>query len=274
MLRVSEQHSKSREAKVTTTVHNIKCQAGGTPHGHSTAAQVRQCYNLAAKSNIDQKLDSAFGPIDGDALTKSSVKPMTFVDPDPATEPQVKYLNGLLQKRVWEGKLAPGIQETVDHYLAGRQVYSEEVHQAISVLKKCDRKEPVEKLAPKLADVMAAPTKTPGIKEMAKEIGEGRFATRVTEGGKLRFFLISYSRKGFLRISEYASDVRYPREWKEYAGILRAILRDGAENARLTFAQELGRCTACHRALTDENNPYKVLGYGPECGPKHAGGSL
>jgi hypothetical protein len=44
---------------------------------------------------------------------------------------------------------------------------------------------------------------------------------------------------------------------------LKAIEAAGYEAARMTFAQELGRCYNCGKTLTDDTS--RELGIGPKC---------
>lgn len=119
------------------------------------------------------------------------------------------------------------------------------------------------------AERPAAGTYAEQVKAAKAQVPDGRYAANV-EGGKVRFFLIKEA-KGFVKISEYASDDLYPRQWGEYAKILGAVIEAGVEEAGRRFGDEMGQCRKCGRALTDEENPYKVYGFGPDCGPRAMG---
>lgn len=174
-----------------------------------------------------------------------------------ATEPMMSYLRDLVRDREWQGKVSRMVGEIIQDIDEGNIAF-EEARAAISELKEFPRK-------PRGDGKLVAE-----VKALKAEVPDGRYAVRIN-GSKLRFFLVKTGKTGRIVVKEYASDTLYDRTFKEYKGILEAIVEAGPEQARLTFAREMGRCWRCGIGLTDENNPYKLYGLGPDCGPKVMG---
>ena len=109
------------------------------------------------------------------------------------------------------------------------------------------------------------------------DIPDGNYAFEYQ--GKTHFYRVSrkagkgkYAGRTFVNVQERASSVLYRvDDYKRRAAILRSIREKGPETCGLLFAQRLGKCRFCFEDLTDEDNPYKALGAGPVCGPKHLG---
>lgn len=73
----------------------------------------------------------------------------------------------------------------------------------------------------------------------------------------------------FINVQERASSELYPIENKATRkAILETIRKEGPEACRIRFAERLGKCSRCFKDLTDEFNPYKSIGLGPDCGTK------
>lgn len=94
--------------------------------------------------------------------------------------------------------------------------------------------------------------------------------------GKTHFYRVTreqgtgkWAGNTFIKVQERASDDLYKiynREMKK--AILEKIREIGPEQCRINFAERLGCCARCGKTLTDEFNPYKSIGLGPDCGTK------
>lgn len=110
------------------------------------------------------------------------------------------------------------------------------------------------------------------------DIVDGNYAIQA-DGQKTHFYRISrkegkgkYAGETFLNVAERASDTLFRiYDRKRKTEILNAIRTAGPVPSRLMFAERLGRCWNCYKSLTDEDNPYKIHGLGPDCGPKVMG---
>jgi hypothetical protein len=110
------------------------------------------------------------------------------------------------------------------------------------------------------------------------DITNGNYAYE--RDGKTHFYRISrsegkgqYAGRTFLNIQERASGELFNVRgaWPVRRAILDAIRTAGVEASHVMYAERLGRCWHCNLALTDDDNPYKVHGLGPVCGPKVMG---
>lgn len=94
--------------------------------------------------------------------------------------------------------------------------------------------------------------------------------------GKTHFYRVSRSQgKGkwagqiFVNVQERASDDLYKiYDYGMKKAVLSKIREIGPEACRIMFAERLGCCARCGKTLTDEFNPYKSIGLGPDCGTK------
>lgn len=75
---------------------------------------------------------------------------------------------------------------------------------------------------------------------------------------------------GFQYLDEKASDDLYPVRGARRAEIMKWLAANEKQAGAL-YGQLIGNCRFCHKDLTDENNPYKSLGAGPDCGPRYLG---
>lgn len=107
------------------------------------------------------------------------------------------------------------------------------------------------------------------VKALLAEVPDGYYATRRTgEDGKLRFYRVKRAPNGFVKVQQQSSDDLYPVATGALRKVAEAILADGIAKAGLAYAESVGRCYRCGRTLTDENNPFKAVGLGPDCGLK------
>lgn len=108
------------------------------------------------------------------------------------------------------------------------------------------------------------------------DIPSGNYALQ-RDGEKTHFYRVSRSKSDgngrvWIRVKERASDDLFPvRPWRRAVEILDAIRAMGPDASGIMFSTRLGRCRVCFKSLTDEDNGYKIYGYGPDCGPEHMG---
>lgn len=107
------------------------------------------------------------------------------------------------------------------------------------------------------------------------DVTDGRYA--IVRDGKTHFYYVSrsegrgqYEGRTFINVTEQAGDSRYPvKRWDFRKTVLDGIRAAGIETSHMLFADKLGECWHCGRALTDDTtNPYRKYGLGPVCGPK------
>lgn len=110
------------------------------------------------------------------------------------------------------------------------------------------------------------------------DILDGNYAIQA-DGEKTHFYRVSrkegkgqYAGRTFVNVQERASESLFRiYDRARRTTILNDIRTAGPEASRLMFAERLGRCWHCFLALTDEDNPYKIHGLGPICGPNVMG---
>lgn len=127
-------------------------------------------------------------------------------------------------------------------------------------------------------NVVSTPT-TPQAKGQDNwdDIPNGNYAYEYN--GKTHFYRVSrregrgqYAGRTFVKVQERASDQLYRVDnYGRAKAILRTIREEGVEACGIRFAEKLGSCRFCMQSLTDEDNPYKARGAGPDCGPKYLG---
>lgn len=126
----------------------------------------------------------------------------------------------------------------------------------------------------KKVDATAAATAQKSSYDMYEDIVDGNYAYEWN--GKTRFYrVVRKAGKGkwegqtFINVQERASEELFPiynRETRK--AILTTIRENGPAICQKIFAEKLGRCWRCGKILTDEFNPYKEQGLGPDCGTK------
>jgi hypothetical protein len=106
------------------------------------------------------------------------------------------------------------------------------------------------------------------------DVPDGNYALDLNRD-KTHFYRVSRkTRNGrtYVNVQERASDELFKiYNWDQRKAVLEDIRAVGAEASRMMFSERLGRCWHCYISLTDENNPYKIHGLGPICGPKVMG---
>ena len=111
--------------------------------------------------------------------------------------------------------------------------------------------------------------------DMYEDIADANYAYEWN--GKTHFYRVTRStpKSGkwagytFINVQERASDDLYPiNNRATRKAILETIRKEGPEACRIRFAERLGKCSRCMKDLTDEFNPYKGIGLGPDCGTK------
>lgn len=109
--------------------------------------------------------------------------------------------------------------------------------------------------------------------ELEKRAAAGHYAVE-GEDGMLRFYKLDVPTEGrwagcvFVKqvtghVGEEGSRVRHPAKRLE---VLAAIEAAGPVEAEKRYGQEIGRCSRCHRVLTNEES--RAYGIGPECRQK------
>lgn len=103
--------------------------------------------------------------------------------------------------------------------------------------------------------------------------GYGYYAIPAGELGyaKPHFFRVKNARNGATQyLDEKAGPDLYPVRGARKAEVMKWLAAHEQEAGAL-YGQLIGNCRFCHKDLTDEDNPYKKLGAGPDCGPKYMG---
>jgi hypothetical protein len=101
------------------------------------------------------------------------------------------------------------------------------------------------------------------------QIPDGRYAITGADGSTDFYRVTRNNKSKELRVFLYVSDDQRPvTPAARIEKVLRQIAKDGIEAANLRWALEMVRCRRCGAQLTDQNNPYRAQGYGPECGAK------
>lgn len=106
------------------------------------------------------------------------------------------------------------------------------------------------------------------------DICDGNYA--YLYNGKTHFYRVTrvegkgkWEGRTFINVQERASDELYKvYDYNMKKSILAEIRNQGIETSQKMFAERLGRCWRCGKTLTDEFNPYKSQGLGPDCGTK------
>jgi hypothetical protein len=172
-----------------------------------------------------------------------------------ATPAQVSFLASLVAERD-SAEASAQTLSTIERLREHAVIAFDRASEAISDLKLCPKKS------------ARAPQKAQEWRKLAEATPVGRYALPTGPGqDKTHFYRLS-ERNGFYKLQEQASDALYDVELKNYAEILRAIAEFGIERSGRLYAEMIGSCRRCGRTLTDENNPYKEIGYGPDCGAR------
>lgn len=254
---------------------------------HNTVSEARNCESrpagtrslVSASANYSASLDRLRAQRPHPSIARAAQGPAWHEDT--ATERQVSYLRDLIAKRCAE-RAPIDVVEIAMNVMDGKKISFSEARKAIEAIKA----QPYRQEKQGGSEYAAPATTTPAtpqasnlkgkINDLKAQVPDGRYAVRGTvedaEDSKLRFFWVRVSKRGFLNIDQYSSDARNRVPYgPRYLRILKAIIEAGTEEAGKAFAINLGRCRKCYKALTDEDNPYKPFGFGPECGPKVMG---
>lgn len=179
-----------------------------------------------------------------------------------ATEPMRKFCRDLLAERDWEHAIDPQSAngETVSDLGNDEWISFQAARTLIELLKGL----------PKAQD-MTTPVSTSGKhsqpwKVLAEEVPAGNYCVTDSEG-KRHFYRVSVSDRGFYKVQERASEELHFIPLARYAAILKSIIEEGVEKARLAYSTHMKRCWKCGLKLTDNTgNPYYSQGLGPDCG--------
>lgn len=126
----------------------------------------------------------------------------------------------------------------------------------------------------KKVNAEAAKTSQASSYDMFADIADANYAYEYN--GKTHFYRVSrvegtgkWTGQTFIKVQERASDELYKiYDYKMRKAVLTTIREIGPEACRIMFAERLGCCARCGKTLTDEFNPYKSIGLGPDCGTK------
>lgn len=110
--------------------------------------------------------------------------------------------------------------------------------------------------------------------DMYEDIVDGNYAYEYK--GKTHFYRVArvegkgkWQGRTFINVQERASDELYKiYDYGMKKSVLSTIRGIGPAECQRLFAERLGRCWRCGKTLTDEFNPYKSQGLGPDCGAK------
>lgn len=179
-----------------------------------------------------------------------------------ATEAQERFVRILLEERDWDDRIHPQSAngEAISDLGNGETISFSAARTLIELLK----------TFPKAQDLTTpvVPSAKPSQpwKLLAEEVPAGNYCVEA-EDGKRHFYRVSVSDKGFYKLQERASEELHFIPLGRYAGILKTIVEEGVEKARLAYSTHMKRCWKCGIKLTDNTgNPYYSQGLGPDCG--------
>lgn len=161
-----------------------------------------------------------------------------------ASPKQVSYIQSLLEsKEVEEAQRA-----VITSLIADGEMTKKAASRTIDLLVKLPRKA----------------AHTPAQVELP-EVPAGRYALRTD--GVVKFYVLDRPTEGrwagYVFLKAQASDDKYPIRNPQAKQEILARIAEDVEGAQRLYGQELGRCYACGRTLTDETS--RSLGIGPDC---------
>lgn len=261
----------------------IKC--GSTGHSHETVAQVRSCQLGGTAPALPAPVSTSGGSVVMDRLRRQAQQPLPFrpvempgtsegaaerirrqavstrygsgssyrsASPtiNPATGKMVKYVSDLLAQR----EIPEAVAEPIGKAIEEGRLSFQAARLFIEAYKDAQRK----------ASAQTAPADAPAL----PDVPAGRYALRTD--GVVKFYVLdrpdSGRWAGHVFLKAQASDEKYPiKNLTAKVEILGRISED-IEGAQKLYGQELGRCYACGRTLTDETS--RALGIGPDCRSK------
>lgn len=130
---------------------------------------------------------------------------------------------------------------------------------------------------PAKKEAVTSSTTEPVVKKYDEytDVVDGNYA--YIYNGKTHFYRVTretakygkWAGKTFIKVQERASDQLFKiYDYKMKQAILSEIRKFGISESQKFFAEKLGRCWRCGKTLTDDFNPYKDQGLGPDCGTK------
>jgi hypothetical protein len=255
---------------------SIKCgNHKGIDIRHETVADVRFCYENGPVVDFAPTIEGVRCPIEGTRAAEAfltgataklanghatspilaSMRPWADSVERQATPAQLGFLASLGAERDLSGLSAEDFHSME---LMASEIYPSFTRASALIT--------TLKAAPKAQ--RSGSQKSKAWRKLAEAIPVGRYALLTGPGqDKTHFYRLS-ERNGFFKLQEQASDAWYEVELKNYETILQAIVDFGVEPAGVLYGELIGQCRRCGRALTDDNNPYKAIGYGPDCGAK------
>ncbi len=205
-------------------------------------------------------------------MTMTASKPKGSWRSDPISQAQVGKINALLAERDltgtayvgWEpdwAKATKGMASSVIDFLLtlpkAAPAKPVEVTEAEATHDEFDEQPP------------AVPTQKFGAAWAAIPVGSNGYGYYALEVGpdQHKFFRVERPTEGkwegMTFIKEQASDSFYPVEPKPRGYSYLTEIASDPENAGLLYGQQIGKCTRCHRTLTDVDS--RAIGIGPDC---------
>jgi hypothetical protein len=188
-------------------------------------------------------------------MTNRTAPPAALVSEPMVSEPQVKFILGLIQERDL-ASLAPEQIEWLDAFDAGTQCSRRKASDIITKLLTLP-------LKPKTA---ARENRT----EDLPELPAGRYAVN-NEDGELRFYVLDKPTQGrwagYTFLSVQASDEKYPIKGFAAKKTIMEKIAEDPQAAMNRYGEEIGRCGVCNRTLTNQDS--RARGIGPICAAKY-----
>lgn len=194
----------------------------------------------------------------------------------PATDAQVKYLEGLLAKRAWQGTELDAVGNLLlkvleDSKAEGgyvpKHLMAERASWLISELKKLPYRTAQAQPEEPASEHQATATAKNELAALLEQVPNGGYAVE-DKDGTLHFYAVKvvFKDTGRRGVREQASDTLHRMYAGQQVGALRRIVAAGVKAAAHRYAEELGMCYVCRRTLTDETS--RALGIGPICRDK------
>lgn len=275
----------------------IKCGSSG--HTHDTVAEVRACqsaptnYAKASGASAIRQEAVAARNFYNDAAERGTIRPeqaarysrnveRSYADrtEELASDRQVGYIAVLLRERDWSARTDAEILAAFQAKLEDREYKAQlftrkSASWLIAELEACDEKPQTAKAyrteAERRVNGHSKSNPYERVNALLEQVPDGRYAVPLED--KTHFYVVklAHPKAGFRWVKEQASDELFKMYPNQQEAALKAILEYGLEKAGLLYGERLGQCRNCGRGLTDDDNPYKPYGYGPECGPKKMG---
>lgn len=209
---------------------------GRCRNSHETVIDVKTCYagdetsvRLVGRSSVNSRTDTAL----------------------PATTRQVNYVLDLARRR------------DITELSVGAGVTLDKIRDNVTAIE-CGEPEPFHVIRPDASHLIGELLDCTLLPETWKiTVPDGRYAVTLPVNSRLRFFHVTRTKTGSLKIRERAGDVLHEKRFTEYRKIIEAILDTGVESAGRRYGRELGHCWKCGLTLTNQIS--RAFGEGPVC---------